>query len=541
MPEIPKGDFVEVIDDDGNKYFLAHIDKTFSCTCSEWKSQCTQEALRTCKHLTKYRGLKAERDRLPGLKIASSEQSFQKVYVSDSFENDEPTTVEDFAATFASHLDLRNVSRYMTPTIIYFTDHAAFMQLETYPDPEYTLNAEDPGFPPELFLRRVEFVQEEEYTEELSELVDELFTQLGWHDQSTPPRQSTIKYQESSCPSGPPTLKSAGNIQGVTRAQTNSARVVSLANEGKDAFVCEQSHVAAWYAVVANSGEASKGLKLTLRVERSAQDLLTPISASAQHFNPRAHGSDPGKAMLRWQRIESRFTRDSELIWTAEIDFEFKHLFQIGFLFCPVKSGQVHIEIDLQPLDSAGTSQAHFTATIQVEKLDKGDEPEEVHFQKDICHYGVDKRRYKGVLLTPWGYFCDFENDINSALQKMRQLEFETCFSQDHISIDEALKNGSDEASCGIMKIRSVGDKRAEGVTCPVWKKSLIRIFGTDKPTLSMLGKDINDAYETMSSEWNFFGWAESFYIVFYAQRVLQGKNLLVPSTIFFGGWMYDL
>lgn len=357
--------------------------------------------------------------------------------------------------------------------------------------------------------------------------------------------QSELTYEDEhqnvSCSAAPPTLKVRGIICGVTRAQTRSAQVRSLGTNGQEVLICEPSHVAAWYGVVANSGGSSQGLRLTLRGDASAESVVTPISASVQHFNSRAAGLDPGQALLSWARKEVRFTRQAESKWTAEIDFEYKHLLQIGFLFCPLKSGQALVEIDLQPLDPNGTSEATFNTTILVQKPVDEDQPGDGNFEYDVCHIGVEKREHRDVTLTPWGYFAEFDNDINSALQKMRQLEFERKYSDRHVSMEEALKNGEDEASCTIMKIRAIGTKRGEGVSCPLWKKALNRIFGSDKPTLDMLGQDIDDAYEILSSEWNFFGYAESFYIVFYTKRVLQGEELLVPSTIFFGGWMYDL
>lgn len=179
MPDIPSGDFVDVLDEQGNKFYLSYLGGVYSCTCSAWKSQVLAEAKRTCIHLCRFRGEDQERKRIgPEAAVIPSSFILHSTYEEDP-DGVEPTSIEQLAVAFEDELNLK-VDRYNAPAIIYFRKYPnAYLEVESYTDPEYEFDPADPGFPPEVFVRRVNFRQEEE-NRGLAELVDGVFMSLGW-------------------------------------------------------------------------------------------------------------------------------------------------------------------------------------------------------------------------------------------------------------------------------------------------------------------------------------------------------------------------
>lgn len=177
MPDIPSGDFVEIKHEDGIRYFLAYLGGIYSCTCQEWKSQQAPEIRRTCTHLRQYRGEAAEESRINP--SGARKLAHQKNYEEHPRKRDGATSMEELALAFENELVLE-VDRYAAPHVVFFRKHRnAYLELESYPDPEYELDPEDPGFPPEMYIRRVTFSQEEENAE-LAAMVDATFESLGW-------------------------------------------------------------------------------------------------------------------------------------------------------------------------------------------------------------------------------------------------------------------------------------------------------------------------------------------------------------------------
>ncbi len=179
MPDIPSGDFVDVVDEEGNKFYLSYLGGVYSCTCSDWKSQGCAEIKRTCIHLRRYRGEDAEQKRVnPDAASVPTRFIFQSTY-EENPDGSEPTSIEQLAIAFEDALNL-TVDRYSAPAIIYFRKYPdAYLEVESYTDPGYEFDRQDPGFPPEIFVRRVNFKQERE-NRELAEFVDGIFMSLGW-------------------------------------------------------------------------------------------------------------------------------------------------------------------------------------------------------------------------------------------------------------------------------------------------------------------------------------------------------------------------
>lgn len=64
MPDLQDGESVEVKGSAKLPYVLKNIGGVYSCTCPAWRNQSVGIERRTCKHLRKLRGEKAEEDRI---------------------------------------------------------------------------------------------------------------------------------------------------------------------------------------------------------------------------------------------------------------------------------------------------------------------------------------------------------------------------------------------------------------------------------------------------------------------------------------------
>ena len=66
MPDIEDGESVEIQGSAKDPYILKNLGGVYSCSCPAWRTQSHPIEIRTCKHLRKYRGEQAEKDRLGG-------------------------------------------------------------------------------------------------------------------------------------------------------------------------------------------------------------------------------------------------------------------------------------------------------------------------------------------------------------------------------------------------------------------------------------------------------------------------------------------
>jgi DNA ligase 1 len=66
MPDIRDGESVEMKGSAAKPYVLRNVGGVYSCSCPAWRNQSTAIEGRTCKHLRKYRGDEAEKERLGG-------------------------------------------------------------------------------------------------------------------------------------------------------------------------------------------------------------------------------------------------------------------------------------------------------------------------------------------------------------------------------------------------------------------------------------------------------------------------------------------
>lgn len=64
MPELSEGETAEVQGSARSPYILKNVGGVYSCSCPAWRNQSLAIERRTCKHLTKYRGVQAEQVRI---------------------------------------------------------------------------------------------------------------------------------------------------------------------------------------------------------------------------------------------------------------------------------------------------------------------------------------------------------------------------------------------------------------------------------------------------------------------------------------------
>ena len=143
----------------------------------------------------------------------------------------------------------------------------------------------------------------------------------------------------------------------------------------------------------------------------------------------------------------------------------------------------------------------------------------------------------------PWFYLVDYEADIDSALQKLRQREFQAgrynpvvwfpefpvgsqtaAPGKQHNSIDDALEAADADGTRSILDMERVSTTPDYGVVAPLPDEDLLELFGTTKPTAEMIeGSD------------ELFGLLErgqGVYVVGYTDDQ--------PSKIFFAGYSFD-
>jgi hypothetical protein len=128
----------------------------------------------------------------------------------------------------------------------------------------------------------------------------------------------------------------------------------------------------------------------------------------------------------------------------------------------------------------------------------------------------------------PWDYFVPYEDDIQAALEKLREREFRA--GRFHgsesrpASIEEAREVADADGTRSILDMDRVGDEPDFGVVVPLSSERLVELYGTDRPTREMVEEDM-EFYEDIER-------GQGIYII-----VSKGGE---PSEIFFGGYSFD-
>ena len=143
----------------------------------------------------------------------------------------------------------------------------------------------------------------------------------------------------------------------------------------------------------------------------------------------------------------------------------------------------------------------------------------------------------------PWFYFVDYEPDINTALQKLRQREFQAgrynpvvWFPEfpvrpqsaspgaQHDSIEDAIEEADADGTRSILDMERVSGAPDYNAVSPLPAEDLLELFGTDKPTHEMVeGSD--ELFELLER-------GQGVYVIVYSDDQ--------PSEIFFAGYSFD-
>ena len=142
-----------------------------------------------------------------------------------------------------------------------------------------------------------------------------------------------------------------------------------------------------------------------------------------------------------------------------------------------------------------------------------------------------------------WFYFVDYDVDVNSALQRLREREFQAgrynpvidfpdfpvtadspAPGAEHDSIEEAFEEADADGTRSILDMMTVSDVTDFCAVAPLPQEDLLDLFGTDKPTHEMI-EESEELYDRLERG--------------------QGVSIIVykddqPSEIFFAGYSFD-
>lgn len=143
----------------------------------------------------------------------------------------------------------------------------------------------------------------------------------------------------------------------------------------------------------------------------------------------------------------------------------------------------------------------------------------------------------------PWFYFVEHEPDIEAALQKLREREFQAgrynpvidfpefpvtaqspAPGAGHASMEEAFEDADADGTRSILDMMSVSATPDYCAVAPLPEEDLINLFGTDKPTREMI-EESDELYGTLER-------GQGVYIIVYKDDQ--------PSEIFFAGYSFD-
>jgi hypothetical protein len=143
----------------------------------------------------------------------------------------------------------------------------------------------------------------------------------------------------------------------------------------------------------------------------------------------------------------------------------------------------------------------------------------------------------------PWFYFVEYEPDIEAALHKLRQREFDAgrynpavdfpdfpltpdspAPGAQHDSIEEAQEDADADGTRSILDMERVSEEADYGAVAPLARETLLELFGTDRPTRAMIdeSEELFDALER----------GQGVYVVVY-----EGGR---PREILFAGYSFD-
>ena len=152
----------------------------------------------------------------------------------------------------------------------------------------------------------------------------------------------------------------------------------------------------------------------------------------------------------------------------------------------------------------------------------------------------------------PYCYFTRYQNDIQAALDGLREHEFKAGryypamakgfgFLPDetspapgpqHASIVEAVDASEAEGTCSILDIEHIADTPDFASACPLPSDELIALFGTAEPTRKQLEAVLLSRESDNDGFWEQIDRGHGRYVVVYD----NGE----PREIFFAGYSWD-
>jgi hypothetical protein len=143
----------------------------------------------------------------------------------------------------------------------------------------------------------------------------------------------------------------------------------------------------------------------------------------------------------------------------------------------------------------------------------------------------------------PWFYFVDYDVDVNSALQRLREREFQAgrynpvidfpdfpvtpespAPGAGHDSIEEAFEEADADGTRSILDMMTVSDVPDYSAVAPLPQEDLLDLFGTERPTHEMI-EESEELYDKLER-------GQGVYIIVYKDDQ--------PSEIFFAGYSFD-
>jgi hypothetical protein len=128
----------------------------------------------------------------------------------------------------------------------------------------------------------------------------------------------------------------------------------------------------------------------------------------------------------------------------------------------------------------------------------------------------------------PWQYFVPYEEDVERALQQLRQQEFQAGrFLGSEMgpeTIEAALELMEDCGTRSILDMERVANRRQLGAVAPLSERQLIAFFGTARPSRAVVEEN-DRLFEQLDR-------GQGVYVVVYKDEV--------PVEICFAGYSYD-
>lgn len=142
-----------------------------------------------------------------------------------------------------------------------------------------------------------------------------------------------------------------------------------------------------------------------------------------------------------------------------------------------------------------------------------------------------------------WFYFVDYDPDIDAALQRLRQREFQAgryhpavrlpqfpvgpqspAPGPQHRSIDEAMRAADESGTRSILDMARVSAAPRSCAVAPLGSDALRRLFGSERPT--------HDVVESSDALFEELERGQGVYVVVYDDNR--------PVEIFFAGYSFD-